>query len=312
MTTEPPKHNNPVLALVEGLSGAKSAFVDTERGRFHYRMHGIPNSAPLLLVHGSFASSRWWEPFFAILPEEIYALAIDLRGCGQSTKSDDGYAIEMQAEDLWSFARAFGLRNFDLVAHSSGGAIAIEFILSHPDLANSLTLVDSVPVEGVFTPIDTLLLLDQMKSDEALLRQSIQLLMSSLQGDESKFDTINDDPLLYCYTKSDFFEQIILDARQMAPQAFTATAEALGKWNRFADAHKLTLPTLVVWGDQDQIVDRDATTRTLIAIPGANNLEVLRSVGHSPMLEAPLLLAERIFDFITDDFGHFEGIRDLA
>jgi pimeloyl-ACP methyl ester carboxylesterase len=109
-----------------------------------------------------------------------------------------------------------------------------------------------------------------------------------------------------------FFEDLVSDAQHMAPQAFTAVAEALERWNRFEEAHLLSLPTLLIWGNQDTIVDRDAITRTLIAIPGAGNLEVLRGVGHSPMIEAPVILAERIIDFIAEDFEDFAEARQYA
>jgi len=95
----------------------------------------------------------------------------------------------------------------------------------------------------------------------------------------------------------------------MAPAAFTAVARALDHWDRFQEVGQLTLPTLLLWGDQDSIVDHAATVRSLIAVPGANNLEILRHVGHSPMIEAPVALAERIIDFITDEFDEFEEIR---
>jgi pimeloyl-ACP methyl ester carboxylesterase len=98
----------------------------------------------------------------------------------------------------------------------------------------------------------------------------------------------------------------------MDPAAFTALADALNAWNRFGESSYFRLPTLLIWGDQDIIVDRDAVTRTLIAMPGANNLEVLRSVGHSPMIEAPVALAERLIDFITDDFEEFDEVRRIA
>jgi pimeloyl-ACP methyl ester carboxylesterase len=98
----------------------------------------------------------------------------------------------------------------------------------------------------------------------------------------------------------------------MAPAAFTALAESLSQWNRFAEARRLTLPTLVVWGELDEIVTREATTRTLIAIPGATNLEVLQGVGHSPMIEAPLTLAEKIVEFIIQDFDNFDEVRASA
>jgi len=269
-------------------------FLPTSRLQFYYRVHGHADGLPMLLLHGSYATSRWWEPLFAVLPDEIQAIAPDLRGCGQSDKPATGYAIEEQAEDLAVLVKTLGWQGFDLVAHSSGGAIALEFAINHPGVLNTLTLVDSVPVEGVFTPIEMLLVLEEMKNNPTLLHQAIAALMPTLDLD--------------LLENAVFFQQLVDDAQQMAPAAFTTIAESLGRWNRFAEAKHLTLPTLIIWGDQDQIVDRDATTRTLIAIPGARNLEVLPGVGHSPMIEAPLLLAERILEFTTQDFSEFDSL----
>jgi len=276
------------------------AYVETPRLRMGYRLHGDPDGAPMLLLHGSYATSRWWEPFLALLPDDIYAIAPDLRGCGHSDKPSTGYGIAEQADDVWAFVQTLELQDFDLVGHSSGGAMAVEFVLRHPDAARTLSLVDSVPLEGVHTPLDTLMLLEQLRTDSALMAQSLALLMPHY------VETLDD------YTNDDFFQQLVSDAMEMAPPLFTALAEALNRWNRFADARYITLPSLLVWGERDAIVERAATTRSLIAIPGANNLEVLHGVGHSPMIEAPLTLAERIVDFITADFAHFDTIRDLA
>ncbi|RIK35620.1 MAG: hypothetical protein DCC55_29775 [Chloroflexi bacterium] len=273
-------------------------FLATDRLTFHYRVQGEPEGLPLLLVHGSYATGRWWEPLLAVLPDDIYVVAPDLRGCGQSDKPQEGYTIEEQAADLAAFADALGWQSFDLAAHSSGGALAVELALKRPELVHSLILVDSVPVEGVFTPLDTLLLLEQMRQDQDLLRRALRLLMPTLNlaVDENRR----------------FFDQLVADASEMAAPAFTGVAESLGRWNRFADARLLTLPTLLIWGEQDEIVSRDATTRTLIAIPGALNLEVLRGVGHSPMLEAPLTLAEKIVAFMVEDFEGYSRIREEA
>jgi pimeloyl-ACP methyl ester carboxylesterase len=104
----------------------------------------------------------------------------------------------------------------------------------------------------------------------------------------------------------------VRDAQSMAPAAFSAVAQALDHWNRFEEVRRLSLPTLLIWGNQDTIVDRDAVTRTLIAIPGAGNLEVLRGVGHSPMIEAPVVLAERIIDFIAEEFEDYAEARHYA
>ena len=275
--------------------------IQTDRLTFNVRTSGSADGVPLLLLHGSHATSRWWEPFFAILPDSIRAIAPDLRGCGQSTHSPSGYDIEDQAEDINGLVQALALSDFDLVGHGSGGAIAIEYALRYSQRLHSLILVDSVPVEGAFTPLQGLQILSQMRDDRSLLRQALSALFPTTPPPtmtRQEFDT--------------FTEQLVDDAAEMAPAAFTAVAEALGRWNRLEEAHKLTLPTLLLLGTEDIIVERDAATRSLLAIPGASNLEILRGIGHSPMIESPVVLAERIIEFITEDFESFEEARDYA
>lgn len=269
----------------------------TSRLKMSYLEQGNPDGLPLVLVHGSFATSRWWERFMAVLPPAIHILAPDLRGCGATDQPMTGYSIEELAEDVAALLDDLGWDDVDLMGHASGGAIAMELALTQPGLLRTMILVDSAPIEGVFTPVDTFMVLEQMREDESLLRRGMAALMPSLDID-------GEDKSL--------FEQLIADAQAMAPPVFTEIATALGQWNRFADARRLTLPTVLIWGDQDIIIDRDATTRMLIALPGANNLEVLRGVGHAPMLEAPVALAERVIEFTTDEFEDFAEVREIG
>jgi len=274
----------------------------TERLRMAYRRSGDPDGLPMILVHGSYATGRWWEPFMRILPTEILAVAPDLRGCGDTERATDGYDVPDQAADLNAFVDFLGWTDFDLVAHSSSGAVAVEYALARPHIVRTLTLVDSVPAEGVFTPLETYLLLDRMRSDRDLLAQALASLMPTFAGEDAQTEDAD----------RAFFQTLVDDAAAMAPPAFTAVAEGLARWNRFADVDRLTLPTQLIWGDLDIVVDRDATTRTLIAIPGAHNLEVLHHVGHSPMIEAPVALAERIIEFITDDLDDYGAVRQMG
>lgn len=273
-------------------------FARTERLLFHYREQGDADGLPLLLVHGNFGSSRWWTPLLALLPDAIHAVAVDLRGCGQSDKPDHGYDVEDQAADLAAFVDTLGWRDFDLAAHASSGAVAMQLALNRPGLARSLILIDSVPVEGAHTPLDALAVLVQMQTDRALLEAALHLLMPTLDRANAELGAL--------------FTQLVDDATQMAPAAFTAVAESLGRWNRLTEAKQITLPTLLIWGDEDNIVSREAMLRTLIAIPGANNLDVLHGVGHSPMLEAPLTLAEKIVTFMAEDDAQFDEVRASA
>ncbi len=268
--------------------------ISTPRLTFAARVQGDADGLPLLLLHDSFATSRWWEPLLAELPAAVRAVAPDLRGCGGSDHTGDGYEIAEQAADIAALVEALGWRSFDLVGHSAGAAIAVEFTLRHPAQVNTLALVSPVPLEGVQTPLDGFLALERMKSDEALLAAG----MEALAG-----PAVAATPL---------FAALVADARRMAPAAYTEVAAALGRWNRLADGSRLTLPVRLIWGDQDLIVDRDQATRTLLTIPGADTLEVLRGVGHSSMLEAPALLAEKVLELMTEDFGGYGAIREAA
>ena len=68
----------------------------------HIRRQGA-GPEPILFVHGSFASSRWWMPATALLPPAAFTTyLVDLRGCGDSDRPADpaGYSVERQAHDI--------------------------------------------------------------------------------------------------------------------------------------------------------------------------------------------------------------------
>jgi branched-chain amino acid transport system permease protein len=102
----------------------------TPRINMFYREQGSADGLPIVFVHGNFASSRWWLPMWELLPPEVRCLAPDLRGCGSSDKPAAGYTIEDLAADVSAFTDAIGLRSFDLVGHGSGGAVAVQSLMT--------------------------------------------------------------------------------------------------------------------------------------------------------------------------------------
>src|SRR4051812_43541567 len=90
---------------------------------------------PVLFVH-CFAGdvSFWNEQLTAVAARGRRAVALDLRGHGQSGEPPDGdYAIASMASDIAAVADALGLRRFVLVAHSMGAAVAGHYAGDHPD-----------------------------------------------------------------------------------------------------------------------------------------------------------------------------------
>lgn len=268
----------------------------TPEPRLHYQQTGA-GSQPVVLVHGSFASSRWWAPAAALMPaDQFTCYAPDLPGCGRSDRPDDpaSYGVERLAGALAGWIDTLGLWNVDLVGHSLGAAAALAFALDHPGRLRSLTLVSAPSPHGTPTPPEGYALLEQMRSDRGLLAQALASVMPARAPDA-------------------FFQQLVDDAQGQAPAAFSAAAQALEQWRvTRATLQQLRVPVLLIWGDRDQIVERSVQTDLLLSIPGANNLEVLRGCGHTPPLERPEVFVQALLNFLDQDFAGYATIRDAA
>jgi len=75
-------------------------FVQLETARAHYEVAGAGRNV-LVLVHGNFASSRWWRPVLDRLPAGWRAHAMDLRGCGETASPPSGAAFKQVSPLAW-------------------------------------------------------------------------------------------------------------------------------------------------------------------------------------------------------------------
>ena len=259
----------------------------------HYVESG--EGEPILFVHGSFASARWWEPVMALLPAGYRAIAPDLRGCGrsQSAEGPEDFTISAQAADLWALVEALDLEAFHLVGHAYGAAVALQMALERPGMIQTLTLSSPPAAQGVETPEEALAYLERMRTDRELLARALASIMPGRPPDP-------------------FFQSLVTEAQRQSPAAFTGPARALAQWRVQDQLGGLRLPVLLIWGELDIIVERASVTRLLLAIPGANNLEVLRGVGHTPHVEAPERFVQVLLDFISEDYEAYASIRSEA
>lgn len=97
---------------------------------------------PLLLIHGSLASHRFWHRLVAALGSEVCAVAPDLAGYGKSTAlPDNASALDSDRALIVELLERIGAP-VDVVAHSYGGAAALMAVLQCPRHVRSLTLVE--------------------------------------------------------------------------------------------------------------------------------------------------------------------------
>ncbi|MEY3289710.1 MAG: hypothetical protein RLZZ419_1952, partial [Pseudomonadota bacterium] len=106
---------------------------------------GHPDDAPLIILHGFFASSRNWRQVAEKLAAKFHVYVLDLRNHGASPHHPVMDYPSMAA-DLLQFMETHNLTTASVLGHSMGGKVAMWFALNHPERIDKLIVVDIAPV----------------------------------------------------------------------------------------------------------------------------------------------------------------------
>lgn len=106
---------------------------------------GPRDGEAIILLHGFPESHRTWRAVAPALAETMFVVAPDQRGFADSDKPEgvEQYRTDRILEDLMALADASGLKDFTLVGHDWGGAVAWLAALRHPDRVKRLVIVNS-------------------------------------------------------------------------------------------------------------------------------------------------------------------------
>ena len=108
--------------------------------RLHYEVMGRRGGQPVLFVQGLGASKHGWDlQRFALAPR-YRVIAHDNRGAGRSDKPFGTYSLEQMAEDAVAVLDHAGIDSAHVVGASMGGAISQLIAVNHPERVRSLTL----------------------------------------------------------------------------------------------------------------------------------------------------------------------------
>ncbi len=134
--------------MSESLIGPTSHYYYSQRLKLHYVDWGNADKPLLLLIHGGRDHARNWDWVAGALRADYHVIAPDLRGHGDSQWSIGGsYALIDYTLDIAQLLDAVGKSPATIIGHSLGGAIALQYTGTFPDLVSKV-----VAIEGLGPP----------------------------------------------------------------------------------------------------------------------------------------------------------------
>ncbi len=256
-----------------------------------YETLGDRGATPLLLVMGLGAQlTTWPEEFCAQLVDRGYfVIRYDNRDCGLSTKFDRAalpdlwailcgdlatapYRVENMAADAAGLLEHLGVASAHLVGASMGGMISQALAIHHPWRVRSLCSIMSTtgdPTVGQPSP----------EVIEAMLQPAPATRAEAIERSVTGSRMIGSPGFAFDEARTRQLATAAYDRSYCPEGVLRQLAAILASPDRTAELGHVSVPTVVVHGDSDPMVDPSGGEATAAAVPGAE-LVVVRGLGH--------------------------------
>ena len=269
--------------------GLREERISLADGRSIYALLAGPRTGhPIVFLHGLGGSQSSWQLILGDLASEACLAAFDLPGHGQSDKgpgSDNGYTVAGLADAVAEAMQAAGIAPATIVGHSLGGAVALQIARAHPDLVQSLVLVDSAGLGYEISAELTALMQGEPGHETA--RKLLDLFF-----EEKKLVA---DRGIEEMAQFQLAEGAWAAQQAIAQEAFSGSAQ---KIDLSDDLSALDKPVLIVWGAADRVIPLSHAVDAARKLPDAT-LIVLDGAGHVPQVERAAEMARAIRRFVT-------------
>ncbi|WP_057937945.1 alpha/beta fold hydrolase [Algoriphagus resistens] len=274
----------PAAQIEEKYGTAQSHFIEVNGINVHVRIMG--EGDPVFLLHGSFSSLHTWDIWQQELSPYFLTISLDFPGHGLTGPDElKRYSLTDYSQLVLLLAEKLNLDQFHLAGNSMGGSVAMQIASTRPDKVLSLSLIDAVsaipseelsfnsgepkPNEAWIFKFATTPIISS-----ALMKCTPRFLFAmNLRQVYSDFDKITEEVI-------DRYYELML--REGNRQATLDRLRAPGEMR--IDYERLTMPTLIMWGEDDSWIPVAQAYSLEKAISGSK-LIVFEAVGHVPMEE---------------------------
>jgi pimeloyl-ACP methyl ester carboxylesterase len=234
----------------------------------------------ILFLHGYSDSWHSFEEVMGRLPGDVRGLALTQRGHGDSDHPRSGYRIEDFAADVSGFMDAAQVTSATLVGHSMGSLVAQEVALAHPDRVSHLVLVSSATT-----------------FDNPTVRDLARAVLSLRDPIPREFVQDFQASTMYRPMPEAALTAVVNESMKVPARIWRDVLAGILAYRAGTRLARLTMPTLIVWGDRDEIGPRAEQDRLHDTIRGST-LVICKDTGHAPHWEQPQRFVDDLMAFV--------------
>ncbi len=246
-----------------------------------YAECGDGDGQVVIFLHGYTDS---WFSFSSVmenLPPKYHAYSLTQRGHGDSDKPLTGYAMTDFSEDVVAFMDHFEIQKAAVVGHSMGSVIAQRVAIDHPERVKKLVLIGSTP--------------------DVTTNEMLQGFLEYVYTLEDPIDPafVYDFQASTAYTPlpEDFLNTVVNESLKVPVRVWQAALAGLNQANHLAELQFIAVPTLIAWGDKDDIFLYEEQEMLFQEIANSTLL-IYEDTGHGLHWEYPVRFACDLAKFL--------------
>lgn len=274
-------------------AGAPGIFIELSLGQTHYESSGIAAARSVVLVPGFSIPYYIWDPTFDALADAgFHVVRYDLFGRGYSDRPDAIYDHDLFVQQLYELIEGLNLsRPIDLVGLSMGGPISLAFWRRYPSWIGKICFIGPAgfPMKGsTFGRLINIPLLGEW----ILSFCGDKILLSELTKDFA-------NPVNFPAFVEKAKIQMTFSGYKRAILSTLRNGVLSNQSEAYANLGRNEVPTLLIWGRQDNLIPFKNSEKFLQAIPHAQFYPIDHA-GHIPHYENPKVVNPIIVDFLSE------------
>jgi pimeloyl-ACP methyl ester carboxylesterase len=250
-------------------------FVNANGVNIYYESFGRGSS--LIFLHGSMGTGKVWKPYVPILSNDFTIILPDVRGHGKTANPGKEIDLHLIADDIAGLIDALKLEKPLLCGWSMGGDVSLDIAMRYPERVSGLIVggvTHRIP-ETYFASLKAMGLEEPGRINFELAEKNISQLISIWK-------------IEHVQSLSHWKELVTqLSFEMLNPTLPTED-----------DLKRITVPTLIVWGDRDQFLPIENAVELYRLIPNAQ-LAVVPNADHFVSRTRVRLFAELVKEFLS-------------